>query len=108
MPVCSLEESVMELAEAAFALSAVVVECTVNKSVNNSLKLGISLNDSSGIVALFLELLDIFNSCAEDVLVLNACALSDFDVCAVPCAESYGTVEHELHVTCTGSLETCG
>ena len=48
----------------------------------------------------------LLDSCTEDIVVFIAGALDDFDICAVICSESYGTVYHELHVAraaCLGS-----
>ena len=97
----------MEFLEAALALSAAVIKCAVDKSINNSLNFRISIIKKLWMVVFLLYSLDIFNLFVEDLLVLNACALSDFNISTVKCTECRSTIEHELHVTCTRCLKTC-
>ena len=77
----------MEFSKAALALSAVIIKCAVDKCINNLLDFRISLIKLLRIVAFILKSFNIFYSCTEDILVLFACALCDFDVSSVICAE---------------------
>ena len=107
LPAWILKKWIVKFLKATFALCSVIIKCAVDKCINNSLDFRISVVKLLRIVTLSLELFNVFNSCTEDVFVLFACTLCNFDVCTVICSECNCTVEHELHITCTWSFKTC-
>ena len=50
---------------------------------------------------------DLVSAHTEDECVLLTNFLNDLYVCTVHGSKCRSTVQHELHVTCTGSLFTC-
>ena len=78
----------VKLFEAALAVTvlAAVTECAVYKCVDNFLNLVALVVDSLGAVGVCsLKLVNLFNSCTEDVFVLFACFLCNLNVSTVIC-----------------------
>ena len=89
-------------------MSAAVTECAVDKCIYYLLNLRIAIVDCSWWVwFVSLQLVNLLNSCTEDILVILSCFLCDLNVSAVVCTKCNCTVKHKLHVTCTWCFCTC-
>ena len=56
------------------------------------------------VTAVMLKVDDLIGGQTEDECVLFADFLNDLDICAVHCTDCRCAVQHELHVTCSGSF----
>ena len=104
MPIRTVDQRLVKITE---HTCAAVVKCAVHQGIQHLLDAGVAVIDILGLVGLA-DLFDILDSRAEDIVVLFARLLHDFDVGAVIGAERHRAVEHELHVARAGSLGTRG
>ncbi len=102
MPACSLEQSVVKLAEHA---AAAVRKSAVYQGIDNTTDPRFLFIQLFGIIHAALRF-DFLDRRAKDVVVFPSGPLHNLDVRPVKRAQRYGAVEHKFHIACAAGLRT--